>query len=180
MKKSKTEPLKERADWGLLDNMHWSENDNLFLGELKNGFDWQSLPALFFKLHGLDVEMPNLKIRPSIKVAHNWLNETDLIVNGRFIEVKSRNEKFTTPKSFPYPTIFVDTVSGYNAKNEKPIAYVMISRPTGNMLCVRADNPGGWAINKRFDNVRKIWDDFYLSPKERLQTLDVLVKFLKN
>ena len=157
----------------------WSENDDLFLSELKSGFDWQSLPALFFKLHGLNVEMPSLRVRSSIKEAHNWLDETDLIVNGHSIEIKSRNENFTTPRSFPYPTIFVDTVSGYNAKKKKPTAYIMISRPTGSMLCIRADNSSGWTTERRFDRVREIWDDFYLAPKERLQALDTLLKFIR-
>ena len=157
----------------------WGDNDKLFFSELKNGFDWQSLPALFFKLHGLNVGMPSLKIRSSIKDAHNWLNEPDLIVNGHHIEIKSRNESFTTPRSFPYSTVFIDTVSGYDAKKKKPTAYIMISRPTGNMLCIRAGSSNGWTVEHKFDHVRKIWDDFYLSPKERLQTLDVLLQFIR-
>ncbi len=157
----------------------WSKNDDLFLSELKSGFDWQSLPALFFKLHGLSVEMPDLRVRDSIRDAHNWLNETDLIVNGHFIEVKSRNESFITSRSFPYSTIFVDTVSGYDAKEKKPTAYIMISRPTGSMLCLRANNSNGWTTERKHDRVRKIWDDFYVAPRENLQTLDALVKFIK-
>lgn len=159
--------------------MQWNQNDKLFFSELRNGFNWQSLPALFFKLHGLNVEMPELKVRSSIDEAHNWLSETDLIVNGHFIEIKSRNESFTTPKSFPYDTIFIDTVSGYDAKEKKPTAYIMISRPTGSMLCIRADKSNGWTVERKFDHVRKIWDDFYLAPRKRLQTLDALLKFIK-
>lgn len=157
----------------------WSKNDDLFFKELKHGFDWQSLPALFFRLHGLDVEMPRLRVRSSIKEAQNWLNETDLIVNGNHIEIKSRNESFTTPGSFPYSTIFIDTVSGYDAKEKKPTAYIMVSRPTGCMLCIRADNPKGWTIERKFDRVRKIWEDFYLAPRNKLQTMDALVSFIR-
>jgi len=160
--------------------MKWSENDSLFFKELKDGFSWQQLPALFFSLHKLDVVMPDLKVRSSIDEAHKWLGENDLIVGGHYIEIKSRNEHFVDSGSFPYDTIFVDTVSGYDAKETKPLAYVMISRPTGSMLCIRGDNPGGWSVERKFDRTRKIWDDFYVCPKGRLQPLDALIHFIAN
>jgi hypothetical protein len=160
--------------------MKWQHNDNLFFKELKEGFKWQQLPALFFTLHGCNVDMPDLSIRESIKEAHKWLGETDMLVNGQYVEIKSRNEPFTDFESFPYATIFVDTVSGYDAKETKPIAYVMISRPTGAMLCIKGDQSNAWSIERKFDRTRKIWDDFYMCPKSRLQTMDVLISFLKK
>ena len=146
--------------------LSWKHNDDLFFKELKEGHAWQELPATFFRLHGLSVEIPELKVRESIDQAEQWISTVDLIVAGRKLEIKSRNEIFTSPMSFPYDTVFVDTVSGYDAKNPKPLAYIMISRPTGAMLCLKANNSNGWNIEKKFDNVRKIHDDFYMCKKQ--------------
>lgn len=157
----------------------WSQNDELFKKELLAGHAWQELPATFFKLHGFEVQTPELKIRESITEASKWLDSTDLIVEGFKLEVKSRNEIFTSAQSFPYETALVDTVSGYDGKIEKPLAYIMISRPTGSMLCLKAESSQGWTVQKKFDHVRKIEDQFYLCDRKLLQPINVLVSFIK-
>lgn len=160
--------------------MKWSENDELFFRELRVGHEWQRLPAVFFALHNFSIEMPALSIRESIDQASTWKDQVDLVVEGHPIEIKSRNESFTSPESFPYETIIVDTVSGYDAKLVKPLAYIMISRPTGAMLTLRATTPKGWSKAYRFDHVRRIHDEFYLCDRDKIQTLDCLVKFLRG
>ena len=160
--------------------VNWSENDTLFFKELKEGHQWQYLPAVFFQLHGLLVEVPELRVRDSIQEACKWKDSVDLIVNGRLIEVKSRNEHFTSSASFPYHTILVDTVSGYKAKETKPLAYVMISRPTGAMLTLKATSSKGWLIETKYDRIREIHDEFFVSDRANLQTLDCLVAFIKS
>lgn len=158
----------------------WKNNDELFFSELKQGHQWQQLPALFFKLHGFQVEMPELTIRSSIKEAGRWKDTPDLIVNGHIIEVKSRNEIFTSGDSFPYETAFIDTVSGYDAKVIKPLAYVFVSRPTGAMLVLKTNSSKGWAVESKFDHIRKIQENFYLCKRKHLQNINVLVSFIKN
>lgn len=138
------------------------------------------MPALFFRLQGFQVEIPELKIRSSIKEANKWINSSDLIVNGAVIEVKSRNESFTSKLDYPYETVFVDTVSGYDAKETKPLAYIIISRPTGVMLCLKTLSAKGWKIESKFDRVRKIRENFYVCEPKRLQTLNFLTSFLKK
>lgn len=158
----------------------WKDNDELFIKELKAGHQWQNLPALFFKLHGLEVEIPELTIRTSIKEAGKWKDAPDLIVNGHIIEVKSRNEIFTSPDSFPYETAFVDTVSGYDSKKVKPLAYVFISRPTGAMLVLKTNSAKGLTVESKFDHVRKIQENFYVCKRKHLQNINLLVSFIKS
>ncbi len=161
-------------------NIPWSQNDELFLSELKQGHDWQQLPALFFKLHGLNVINPKLEIRKNIAEADQFINTVDLIVDGFNLEVKSRNEKFTSTASFPYETAFVDTVSGYDNKQQKPLAYIMISKQTGSMLCLKSTSSVPWQKQSKFDHVRKIQDEFYMCNKKLLQPLDVMVQYIKK
>jgi len=96
------------------------------------------------------------------------------------IEVKSRNESFISGNTYPYETVFVDTVSGYNAKETKPLAYIIISRPTGAMVVLKTLSSKGWNIESKFDHVRKIKEDFYVCKPKHLQTLDVLISYIKN
>jgi hypothetical protein len=159
---------------------NWSENDDLFFSQLKEGFEWQKLPKLFFELHGLKVEMPELTIRDSIKDAGAYMSSKDLIVNGHIIETKSRNEAFTYPLSFPYRTLFVDTVSGFDGKKVKPLAYVFISRPTGCMICLMTSTFSSWTIEEKFDRVRGITDKFYLADRRICSELDELIEVLKS
>jgi hypothetical protein len=158
----------------------WSENDDLFFSQLKEGFEWQKLPKLFFELHGLQVEMPELTIRKSIKDAADYICTKDLIVNGHIIETKSRNEAFTYPLSFPYRTLFVDTVSGFDGKKTKPLAYVFISRPTGSMICLMSSTSHLWQKEQKFDRIRNINDTFYLADKKLCTELNDLVDVLKS
>ena len=158
----------------------WAENDDLFFSQLKEGFEWQKLPKLFFELHGLHVEMPELTIRDSIQNAGSYMSSKDLIVNGRIIETKSRNESFTYPISFPYRTIFIDTVSGFDGKKVKPLAYVFTSRPTGSMICLMSETHNQWQKERKFDRVRKITDEFYVASRTLCVSLDELIEVLKN
>jgi hypothetical protein len=156
----------------------WNQNDDLFFSELKEGYAWQQLPALFFVLQGLPVRMPALTVRESIRDAGEWLSSEDLIVNDHVLEVKSRNERFVSPGTFPFDTVFVDTVTGFESKETKPLAYIMVSRKTGAMLWLYTDN-SLWSKLSRFDRVRKIQENFYAAPRELLRPLDSLIGLLK-
>lgn len=157
----------------------WSANTDLFLKELRAGYDWQILPLFFFRLHGLPAEMPALTIRKDIAEADRWKDSQDITIGTNAIEVKSRNEEFTSSDSFPYPTAIVDTVSGYDAKQQKPLAYVFVSRPTGAMLCVRGTSSYRWTKTKKRDKVRNISDEFYVCPKSELRSMSALIRTLK-
>jgi len=160
--------------------MDWSQNDELFFSELKQGNSWQALPALFLTLQGFKVEMPNLTIRENIQEADKYKNSVDLVINGKILECKSRNEKFTSINDFPYETIIVDTVSGYDAKNPKPTAYIMISKVTGSMLCLPSHSSSKWTKKDIKDQTRQILDEFYMADKKLLLTMDKLVKYLEK
>jgi hypothetical protein len=161
--------------------MSWKDNDTLFFKELREGYEWQKIAGIYFHENGLEVQMPKLTFRGSFEKAGDYIDSKDLLVNGHYIEIKSRRESFTSAKDFPYSTIFVDTVAGYDAKINKPLAYVMISRETKAMLCLPSYNkPDYWTQETRFDRVRKINETFYMAPKNKLQPLDNLVEQIKR
>jgi len=163
-----------------MNDIPWSENDELFIKELKEGHEWQFYTALFFKLHGLKVEIPKLTIRENIAEADKWKDSFDIIVEDVPLENKSRNESFTFNGDFPYPTIIVDTVKGFDAKTIRPHGYTMISKPTGIILWLPVSTYPKWTKEKIHDNTRNLDDEFYVCDPKYLQHIDTLLRFLKK
>ncbi len=164
----------------MTEQVPWSQNDDLFKSELLKGHNWQSFPALFFQLHGLKTEVPALTIREHISEADRWKNSFDIIVEDIPFENKSREEEFTCNVDFPYPTIIVDTVKGYDAKEIKPFGYIMVSRPTGCLLWLPSSRSDRWTKEIKFDNVRHIKDEFYVCDTKYLQSISTLLNKLKR
>jgi hypothetical protein len=159
----------------------WFSNDKLFLRELRDGHAWQMLPTVFFALHGLEVVVPSLAVRRDVSERRAWRSSVDIRVGGWDIEVKSRRERFTSPADYPYPTAYVDTVSGYESKPRPPLAYVLVSRPTGGMLALSvARTRELWTVRESRDRTRGITDAFYEVPRRCLVSLDALVGALKS
>ena len=160
-------------------NTTWSENDELFIKELKEGHEWQSYPALFFKLHGLKVEMPKLTIRENISEADKWKDSFDFIIEDLPFEHKSRNIEFTCPQDYPYDTVFIDTVKGWDQKAIKP-SYIFTSKTTGCMLWLPAMYSEKFTKVTKFDRVRNINEEFYVIDPKYLQHISTLLKKLKR
>ena len=158
----------------------WADNDDLFFEEARVGQMYIEKVANQLRAEGLEVEVPELVLRDSIDEASNWLNTKDIICRGRVLEVKSRRIGFTTPEDFPYPTILVDTVSGWEAKSEKPFAYLCISHQTEAIIATRGHDSSKWVAERKSDYVRRIDDDFYLAPCSAWRTFKSLVVSLKS
>lgn len=104
-----------------------------------------------------------------------------VLANGDIIEVKSRNLVFDDdPDSFPYPTVFVETVSSWKGHDPTPIAVVNISQITGEMLVIMGHDEPNWTVEKKFDRVRGIWDTWYMAEREHIETFEYLVGYIKG
>jgi hypothetical protein len=123
------------------DHSDWFSNDELFAEELHRGHIWARSVASRLREEGLTVEQPEMRWRDSIDDRGRFASEEDLVVplpEERFlIECKSRNLHFSDdPRSYPFPTAFVDTVSGWDQKRLKPHAVVLVSQHTDSMLAI--------------------------------------------
>lgn len=104
-----------------------------------------------------------------------------VLANGDVIEVKSRNLDFDDdPDSFPYPTVFVETVSSWKGHKPTPLAVVNISQITGDMLVIMGYDEPNWTAEKKFDRVRGIYDTWYMADKDQLESFDFLVGYIKS
>jgi hypothetical protein len=135
------------------------------------------------KSEKINCVVPALEIAKSPEEWRRFtLTEKDIILEGGdILEVKEINQHFTEdPTSWPFYEVIVDTVSGYDAKPVKPIAYIFVSKKTGHMLTMATEKPRNWKVIRKYDQYRDIEDDFYFAPKSMLRPMSALIKYLKE
>jgi hypothetical protein len=135
------------------------------------------------ELEGISCTVPDLYLVESMEeIPHMTQTEKDIIIDrtGDCLEVKSRNIEFTSIDDFPWGNIIVDTVSGYKAKMQKPMAYVMVSQPTGCAFAVMSDTEQHWTTKRLNDKQRGHSDNFYVVTREHFVSFDYLVNAIKE
>ena len=164
--------------------MNWMENDELFKGELKEGYDYQMLVAIEFLMRNFPVYVPALSIRKTVDDRDQYVNDVDIWVqvgdSWEGIEVKSRRLAFAGPWDFPFQTAMVDTKGGWEAKSKEPIAIVMISKQTKGMAVVPASTKPDWIAKECYDKTRKIDVLNYEVDKELMVTFDAFCESLRK
>lgn len=113
-------------------------------------------------LAGITVEVPQMPEGSSTK--DYTLNQIDAIANGKVLEIKGRNLEFTDVASYPYKTLFVEGVSGFDAKVRPVDYYVNVSNKTGAIICLDvAATRAGWTVAPITDRFRNFTYDMYIS-----------------
>lgn len=150
-----------------------------FAERATKGYAYELLVAQYFSDSGCDVTHEPLKIREiGEKISPYTKGQKDLSVNGFTLEVKSRTLEFSE-ESYPYATVFVETVDGFKKKTKKPDFYVFVSQKTGCMLFLRTD-PESWSVKKTFDRARKTPETVYEARKELLRPISVLAELVST
>ena len=150
---------------------------------MTEGHSFNEMVAERLKAEGIGCTVPELElVSTKSEIKRMTENEKDIILdNGLVLEVKSRNLGFSEdPLLFWQKDIYVDTVSGYEAKITKPYAYVMVSQKSGNMLVVHSSTKEKWFKKTVTDPYRKVTDSFYKIEKQHLTSWSSLVDDLKG
>jgi hypothetical protein len=125
---------------------------------------------LFLNKYGVVVEVPKLRRRAKLAEIKAFTHhEADILLTGTpfSIEVKGRPHlEFTEPQDFPYHDVSVDTVSGYNSKKRKPLAYVMVSKEQLGGIVLPTHTERAWRQAPAYDTERRIRDNFYFADKK--------------
>jgi hypothetical protein len=154
----------------------WMANKELFLAELAKGRKWELYVAECLQGIGFNAIVPP---KGDYTMPHDpkYANSHDINVNGRIVEVKSRNLDFSTPESFPFATIYVKTKASYDAMTDKPAMCVVVSQISGNTLALDVSRTEKlWKPVRFFDSVRKISTTAYECDKMEWEPLDVVAE----
>jgi len=159
----------------------WGKNDALFRSEAREGHKWASFVADRLAEQNVSCRATELEFAADEADRERFINEQDIVLLAQpgVIEVKSRRLKFSAaPKSYPYATAFVDTVTGWEKKSPKPLAVVLVSQQTSDMLVVPVSTHGSWSVTTSFDRVRKINERWYTVPSSLLRPFSELTDWL--
>jgi hypothetical protein len=150
---------------------------------MTEGHSYNEIVAQRLRSEGIGCTVPELElVTKDEDIRRLTRTEKDIILdNCLILEVKSRNLGFSEdPSLFWQKDIYVDTVSGYEAKEIKPYAYVMVSQKSGNMLVVHSNTKDKWFKKTVTDPYRKVTDVFYKIEKQHLTTWSCLIDDLKG
>ena len=155
-----------------------------YVSSFYEGGKWAKRVAKRLNDNGVNCEATEVKIARNNEERDQMTKfEKDIIFDwsDKCLEVKSSTRDFTDDIStYPFSSLFVDTVSGFDAKAEKPVAYVLISQISGGIVCISPKPYDKWVKVNTFDRKREIMEWFYSAPKDVLIPFSTLVDFLKN
>jgi hypothetical protein len=159
----------------------WLANDELFVRELRTGHDYAEHAAYLLRAQGLHVAVTPLEIRENVEHRDAFSDEHDLTLQHRHrIEVKSRRLAFTSPDDYPYQTVFVYSLRGWQAKTHKPSAIIVVSQHTRCAVVVPRTSEPEWIVKRTSDTVRQIEYDVLEAPRAALRTVEQLAAWAKQ
>lgn len=153
-----------------------------YIKAFTEGHSYNKIVAKYLSEKGIPCTVPDLQIAKTAEERRKLtLEEQDIVLNliPHVLEVKNVSINFSwDPRDFPFPTTIVDTVSSYEDKRQKPVAYILRSKPTGAMLAVGPSSKSRWTKKSLYDKKQKLTDNFYIVRKADLRSMDELVSYL--
>lgn len=156
----------------------------IFSRELAIGTKWAKEVAKYLTEQGFPAEASDVGVTDDpVMRQHLTENDQDITFLDRpgCLEVKSRRLTFHyNPSTYPYETAFVDTVSGWDQKVEKPLGVVLVSQITGKMMVIPPESRPHWETKTTFDRVRGFTDTWYIVNKKHMIRMDEFLGRLRN
>lgn len=160
--------------------MNPEERKAYFIEQLKIGDSWAEYVANQITEVGKFALATPTKIAQSEEEIKDFTeNEKDILLSrDRTLEVKSRSFHFTDISDYPYATVFVDTVEGWLAKRQHPVAVCVVSQKSGGVVVVPVSSAGMWGRKRVFDSKRGFEVDVLECPKGLLRSFEEFLAWL--
>ena len=153
-----------------------------YVNAFKQGGNWSKYVAGVLQSRGVRCSAPDIQIATTTaQREYMTRHEQDIIFdwNNEALEVKSSSRDFTNDcLNYPYKSLFVDTVSSFDSKIVKPLAYVFVSQKAKGLVCISPKSKNHWRKVQAFDKQRQINELFYSASKDLLIPFDDLVNHL--
>lgn len=95
------------------------------------------------------------------------------------LEIKERSLKFTSPEDYPYDTVFVDDMRGLSRERLQHLAYVYVSKPTGEWVWLTSlDRDDSWKEQVVYDRGRGHDVPTLVAPRRFLRPARQLIDLL--
>lgn len=131
-----------------------------------SGHRYNVLVGEYLVRMGVPCEVPPLRLASTVEERAEFTRaEKDIVLlDGRVLEVKGVSPSFDwDPQSYrARESIIVDTESGYRGKEQKPFAYVFVSRVTEAMLFIDTKTENQWRTIVAGDRYRGLTAERFL------------------
>lgn len=95
------------------------------------------------------------------------------------LEIKERSFAFTCPEDFPFGSVYVDDLRGLSMERMKHLAYVYLSKPTGQWVWLCAlDRDERWKEEVTYDRARGHEVPVLTAPKSHLRPAAQLMELI--
>lgn len=151
-----------------------------FLEQLRIGDKWADHVADMIIKAGKSAYATPTKVAASEAEIEQFTRyEKDILLDGdRSLEVKSRSFAFTGVESYPYETVFVDTVEGWAVKAVKPVAVAVVSQVTGGIVMVPMSSAAVWSQKTVYDSKRGFEVTVLECPRFALKSFEEFLAWL--
>jgi hypothetical protein len=151
-----------------------------FLEQLRIGDKWADHVADMIMKAGKPAYATPTKVAQSEAEIQEFTRyEKDIILSdNRSLEVKSRSFAFTGVESYPYETVFVDTVEGWAEKVVKPVAVAVVSQRTGGIVMVPISSAAVWSEKRIYDSKRCFEVNVLECPRSALKSFEEFLAWL--
>lgn len=158
-------------------------SNELFQHEATIGNKYTKIIEAYLQQHGIECTATPLTFATNKQEIKHYANEQDITFTHMpgCIETKSRRLNFTNnPNTYPHPTAYTDTVYGWNQKHPKPLATILISQTTHQMLVIPTSTQPTWKTTTNYDRIRHITETWYTVNKNQLQPIEQLTTWLQH
>lgn len=150
-----------------------------------SGHRYNVLVGEYLVRMGVPCEVPPLRLASTVEERAEFTRtEKDIVLwDGRILEVKGVSPSFGwDPKSYTArDSIIVDTESGYRGKEQKPFAYIFVSRVTEAMLFIDTKTENQWRTIVAGDRYRGLTSErFLIASISLLRPMSELLPHLKK
>jgi hypothetical protein len=157
-----------------------TERRAYFLEQLHIGDQWAEYVAKHITEAGKYAHATPTMIAetPEQIAAFTALEKDILLDKNRTLEVKSRSIYFTGVDDYPFETVFVDTVEGWQAKQCKAVAVAVVSQRSGGIVIVPVSTESMWSTRSVFDSKRGFEVTVLECPKGLLRSFEEFLAWL--
>jgi len=124
---------------------------------------------------GFEVEVPELKVAPTVDVRKQYSDQGDLFVRGpdglrRRIEVKGLGYQWTCKEDWPHHRYAVCSKKSWDRADPKPHQYVSLALDFTHIGVVMFDTAPDWTVGRMHDKryVNDSHHERYFCPLERV------------
>lgn len=143
------------------------EEFNDFMNNVKNSEPSVRKVGKWLAERGFEVRLPESKYADSPEKIKAYLDDGDLEVEGKRVEIKHLTSHWTCKEDYPYPTFMICAKKPFDRAVSKgliPFMYMIFNNDMTHMVVVSTENYGDWEIMPNVKDKRYSWpEDKYIT-----------------